>query len=176
MKKLSLSLAASGLIAAMGMASSAVHAQGFYAGGSLGTPYYADSVNGISGHGSGVGGKLYGGYQATPNLAVEAGVADLGHIDEASGRVDGHAAFVDGVGVVPLNDQWSLLGRLGVAHVNLDTSGGDASDTALKIGLGAQYALTSNVAMRGEWERYHPHLFEGRPDIDQYSVGVRVGF
>ncbi len=176
MKKLSLSLVAGSLFAAMGINCGAAHAEGFYAGANLGAPHYADPINGIEGDGSGVSGKLYGGYQATPNFAVEAGVADLGHIEHPADHVDGRAAFLDGVGLLPLNNQWSLLGRVGVAHVNLDTSRGDDSGTALKVGLGTQYTLTSNVALRGEWERYHAHIFDGRPDIDQYTVGVRVGF
>lgn len=53
------------------------HAEGLYVGGSLGAPRYGDSVNGISGSGNGLSGKLFGGYQLTPNFALEAGVADL---------------------------------------------------------------------------------------------------
>ena len=60
--------------------------------------------------------------------------------------------------------------------VNLDTSNGDSRGNGLKLGLGAQYSLTSNVALRGEWERYHPSAFGNKPNIDQYTVGVRVGF
>ena len=60
--------------------------------------------------------------------------------------------------------------------VNLDTSNGDSRGNGLKLGLGAQYSLTGNVALRGEWERYHPSAFGNKPNIDQYTVGVRVGF
>ena len=152
------------------------HAEGLYVGGSLGTPRYQDSVNGVSGHGSGVSGKLFGGYQLTPNFALEAGAADLGHIDKGAGKVDGRSVFLDAVGIAPLKDKWSLLGRIGVAHVNLDTSAGDSGGSGLKLGLGAQYSLTSNIALRGEWERYRPSAFGDKPNIDQYTFGVRVGF
>jgi OmpA-OmpF porin, OOP family len=152
------------------------HAEGLYLGGSLGTPRYPDSVNGINGNGSGLSGKLYGGWQVTPNFALEAGAADLGHVDDSSGKVDGRSEFLDAVGTVPLDNKWSLLGRLGVAHVNLDTSGGDASGNGLKLGLGAQYSLSTSTALRGEWERYRPSIFGDKPNIDQYTFGVRVGF
>ena len=46
----------------------------------------------------------------------------------------------------------------------------------LKVGLGAQYALTPKLALRAEWERYRPETFNTKPNIDQYTVGVRVAF
>jgi OOP family OmpA-OmpF porin len=76
----------------------------------------------------------------------------------------------------PPQHKWSLLGRIGVAHVNLDTSAGDDSGSGPKVGLGAQYNLTSNLAVRGEWERYRSKLFDGHPNLDQYTVGVRFAF
>ncbi|HSW07340.1 outer membrane beta-barrel protein [Aquabacterium sp.] len=168
--------AAAGLIALAGLAALPAHAEGLYAGGALGTPRYPDAVNGISGNGSGLSGKLFGGYQFTPNLSLETGFAGLGHIDDGSGRVSGRAAYLDLLGTLPLNDKWSALGRLGVAHVKLDSSTGDSSGSGPKLGLGLQYALTTNVALRGEWERYHPSVFGEKPNIDQYTLGFRVGF
>jgi OOP family OmpA-OmpF porin len=162
--------------AAASLAALSAHAEGLYGGGSLGAPHYPDSINGIAGNGSGASGKLFGGYSLTPNFALEAGAADLGHIDSGNGKVDGRSLFLDAVGTLPLNDKWSLLGRVGVAHVNLDTSGGDSSGNGPKVGLGAQYSLTQNIALRGEVERYHPNVFDDKPNIDQYTVGVRVGF
>lgn len=162
--------------AVLGMACVSARAEGVYLGGSLGAPHYPDVVNGISGENSGIGGKLYGGYQITPNVAVEAGVADLGHLDGGNGAVHANSTFVDAVGIVPLNDKWSVLGRLGLAHVNVDTSAGDDAGNGAKVGLGAQYNLTSNLALRGEWERYRPHVFDAHPALDQYTVGVRLAF
>jgi OmpA-OmpF porin, OOP family len=164
------------LLAAGTVGAFAAPAQGFYGGASLGVPHYQSDINGISGNGSGISGKLFGGYQVTPNFAVEAGIADLGHIQDPSAKVDGSSEYLDAVGIAPLNDTWSLLGRIGVAHVNLNTSNGDDNGTALKVGLGAQYALTSNIALRGEWERYHADAFGGKPNIDQFNVGVRYAF
>src|SRR5207248_831814 len=153
-----------------GMACASAQAESLYAGGSVGAPHYPDTVNGISGSTSGIAGKLFGGYQVTPNFAVEAGAADLGHLDANNGVTHASSAFVDAVGIAPLNDKWSLLGRIGVAQVNVDTSAGDDSGSGLKMGLGAQYNLTSSVALRGEWERYRPHVFDGHPNLDQYTV------
>ncbi len=151
-------------------------AEGVYLGGSLGAPQYQDNENGITGKGSGVSGKLFAGYQVSPNFALEVGVADLGHIDNATGTVNGHGEYLDAVGLLPLNSQWALFGSAGMTHVNLDTSNGDGSGNGLKLGLGAEYSLTSKVALRGEWERYRPDVFNDTPNIDQYTVGLRAAF
>lgn len=151
-------------------------AEGVFIGGSLGTPRYPDAVNGIGGNGSGISSKFFGGYQFTPNLALEAGYAGLGHMDDANGRVRGHGLYLDVLGSLPLNDKWSALGRLGVAHVKLDSSYGDSGGSGPKVGLGLQYALSSALALRGEWERYRPSVFDEKPNIDQYTLGLRVSF
>jgi len=158
------------------LGAAAAHADGLYVGGSLAAPHYSDNINGLSIGSSGVSGKLFGGYQLNPNFAVEAGLADLGRISDDSGSIKSHGEYVDAVGLLPLNPSWSLLGSIGVAHVNIDTSAGDDNGAALKLGLGAEYALNKNVALRGEYENYHVDAFGGHPNIGQYSVGVRVNF
>jgi OOP family OmpA-OmpF porin len=162
--------------AASCLAALPAHAEGLYLGGSLGAPHFGDSINGVSGSGSGVSGKLFGGYQLSPNFAVEAGAVGLGRIDNASGTVRGRGSYLDAVGLLPLGSKWSLLGSVGIARVDLDTSNGDDKGTGLKLGLGAEYALGNNVALRGEYEHYRPAAFDGHPAIGQYTLGVRVGF
>lgn len=163
-------------IALSGLTTLSAHAEGFYAGASVASPTYQSSVNGASGNGSGISGKVYGGYQFSPNFAMEAGVADLGHNDNATGSIYSYGTFVEAVGMLPLTQQWTLLGRLGVTGVNVNTSNGTDNSVGLKVGLGAQYALTKTVALRAEWERYQPQAFGSVENIDQYSLGVKVAF
>ena len=165
-----------GALIAASLGSFAATTQGPYAGASLGVTQYPDSINGITGDGSPVVGKVFGGYQFTPNFALEAGAASLGSVSSASGDMDGHSVFLDAVGILPLNDKWSLLGRVGWAQVNLNTSLGDDSGTGLKVGLGAQYFLTNTVAVRGEGERYQTSVFGDKPNIDQYTIGLKMAF
>lgn len=176
MRNPKLSVVAATVLAVACLGALPAHAEGLYAGGSLGGTNYPNDVNGIDGGSSDVSGKLFGGYQFTPNFALEAGAAEFGRFRAHGDRVDGHALFLDAVGILPLDEQWSLLGRVGVAHADLDTSAGDAKGSGIKAGLGAQYALSNKVALRAEWERYHPSLFAQHPDIDQYTVGLRIGF
>jgi OOP family OmpA-OmpF porin len=152
------------------------HAAGPYAGGSLGTQSYPNTLNGNPTSGSALSGKLYGGYQLNQNFAVEAGVTELGAVNNAAGQTDSYGTFVDAVGILPLSPQWSLLGRAGVAHMAVNTPTGNDGGNGLKVGLGAEYALTKAVAVRGEWERYEVVGFGNRPSADQFTVGLKVGF
>ena len=146
-------------------------------GGSLGTPDYKSSVNGIGGNGSGVGGKLYGGYQLTPNFAVEGGFVDLGHIDDANGKVNVRGAYVDGVGSYEFAPKWCVLGSVGLAQARFTTTSGNDSSPALKLGAGLQYDLTKTVALRAEYERYHfSDAFDAKPKIGEFTFGLKVGF
>ena len=154
----------------------AAHADGFYAGGSLAAPHFGDNINGLSIGNSGVSGKLFGGYQPTPSFGVELGLADLGHINDVNGSIKSHGEYIDGVGLLPLSASWALLGSIGAANVDIDTSNGDDRGAALKLGLGAEFALNKNIALRGEYENYRVSAFDGHPNIGPYSFGMRVNF
>ena len=155
-----------------------------YIGGDFSGPHFQDPVNGISGTGSGISGKLYSGYRLSTYFSLEFGLVDLGHFDNAAGKVYGHAQYLDAIGLAPLSETWSLFGSVGAAHAtlhtrallnNVSTTAKD-SGTGLKLGLGFQYALASNVALRVELERYKPSVFGDRPAIDQRTAGVSMAF
>ena len=163
-------------ILGLGIGVSCAHAEGLYLGGSLGSTNFPGSINGITTNGAEAGGKVFGGYQFTPNFALEGGAAEFGRQSNSTGRVSAHGLFLDAVGIAPLNDKWSLLGRLGVTRVDFNTTSGNSNGNGIKVGLGAQYDLTNRIAVRAEWERYRPSVFGQKPDLDLYSVGLRVGF
>jgi len=174
LSKLSHSLIVATLLAG---GAAAAQAEGVYVGGSLGRPNYSSSVNGISGDGSGVAGKLYGGYQLTPNFAVEGGYFKLGHIDDANGRAKTQGVYADAVGSYAFAPQWSVLGSAGLAEGRFTTTLGDDNSAALKIGAGVQYELTPQAALRLQYDRYHfVNAFDAKPNIGQVSAGVKFGF
>jgi len=169
-------VAAAVAVCSVGTATAYAADNGFYLGGSLGFSRYHDSINGVSGDGTPFSGKVFGGYQINRYMGVEAGYADLGRVDNSTGNINGHAEYLDAVGTLPLGDRFSLLGSAGFAHVGFDTSAGDGSGNGLKLGVGAEYALTENVALRALAELYRPDTFNERPDIAQYTLGARVAF
>jgi OOP family OmpA-OmpF porin len=89
------------------------------------------------------------------------------------------------VGQLPLNERWSLLGRVGgnFARSSVDFTGNRLPGTATfnnserklngKVGVGMEYKFNESVALRGEAERYRvSNAIGNHGDVDLYSVGL----
>jgi OOP family OmpA-OmpF porin len=133
---------------------------GFYAGVTLGSgkPNVTPSALVISKSSNFIYGGLAG-YQYNKNLAVEAQFTGVGKATDIAGNtVKADALSLTAVGLLPLNDSFELLGKLGVASTKTTTSGLGAnlgtSRTGLTYGLGAQYNVTPNLGLRLVWDRY----------------------
>ena len=143
----------------------------------------ASSINGVTGDSSGTAGKVFGGYQFNKNLAVELGYSDLAKFGgSGTGSARAHATTVDAVGLLPLGDTaFSALARVGVANTRTRTTsllGVESSDsgTDAHAGLGLQYNLSKNAAIRGEWERYRVKTFGEKNNTDLATVGFVWSF
>ena len=169
-------------------------AQQYYLGGSFGSSD-ADDGNAMpdlitSGtvDGGDSGTKLFGGYRFTQNIALELAYVDLGKLSYSglfgpltvtNGTVKTSGFAVSAVGLLPLNQGFSLFGKAGVFSWEAkarDITGGapfaaleDGSD--LFIGLGAAFDVTRNFSVRAEWE-----LYEAVDRISLLSVGFAVKF
>ncbi|GAP35621.1 outer membrane beta-barrel protein [Piscinibacter sakaiensis] len=175
-RPLAVAAALVGLGASLGL--SAAHAEGLYIGGSAGGSHYkGQSVGGLETDRSKTGSKVFGGYQFTPNLALEGGYVDLGKFNSAAGDRKANGYYLDAVGTVPISGPWSAIGRVGVFGGKLSDSGiGSDRGTAAKVGAGIDYAIDKNLSVRGEWERYRFDALNTRANTDLYSVGVRYAF
>jgi OOP family OmpA-OmpF porin len=86
---------------------------------------------------------------------------------------------------MPINEQFNVFGKLGVAHNKNDVTtsglaaaygGGDSSKTAVYAGIGAEYVINQKVSAVVEYEHY------GKNDIDQgrrkgaVSLGAKFNF
>lgn len=173
MKKIAIALAGTAALLA-----GAAHAEGISVGGSVGpTHYRGDAVGGADTDRSDTGYKLYGGYSFTPNFGLELGYANLGRFRSGLGELKGDGVYLDGVGTLPLGNNFSLLGRIGAFNGKVDNSLlGSERSTNLKVGAGVQYDLSQNVALRGEWERYRFKAFGSSSNTDMVSVGVNYRF
>ncbi len=142
--------------------------------------------------------KLYGGYQFNPGFSLEGGYFHLGKFGfnantSPAGTVRGDTRVqglnLDLVGHLPLTDRLSALARLGLTHTNTsgDFSGTGAAVVAdgspsrrsggHKFGLGMQYALAQDLALRLDAERYHVNGAQGYSGyIDMVSVGLVLRF
>lgn len=108
--------------------------------------------------------KLIGGYQLHRNVAAEIGYGML--VDKGSTEVTSLEAVA--VGIFPVMDRLSVIGKLGFANVD---SGSDDS-TDLTYGVGVQYDITRNLGARAQWQRYDTDPTE----VDLLSVGVVYRF
>lgn len=181
---------------------------GFYIGGSFGQSKISD-FNGsdadaelaslgitstTSADDKDTGWKAFAGYRIMKYLAVEGAYTNFGEATAntvitapTAGTVntdlESESWSISAVGILPLNDQFSLFARLGVNVWNIDISASGTGSGAVVVsdsedgtdvvyGLGAAYNITQNLSVRGEWERYD---FDG-DDIDLLSVGLAWSF
>lgn len=154
--------------AVLALASSAAMAEngtGFYMGGGLG--YAGQRVNcdgAESCSKSHTGVKLLGGYQITPNVAVEGSYGYLGKTSLSALGVDASiktSGFtVATLGILPVSKEVDLFGKLGMhatqTKLNASYEGKGASlsynSTGVLAGFGAQYKFTPNLIGRLEYE------------------------
>jgi OOP family OmpA-OmpF porin len=115
-----------------------------------------------------IGFKIFGGYQFTRNIAAEIGYGML--FDKSDVEVTA-LEFV-GVGLVPIAPQLSLMGKLGLANVEVDSRAGSRDKTELTWGIGVQFDMSRNLALRALWQRY-----ETDPDeLDWFAIGAAWRF
>jgi OOP family OmpA-OmpF porin len=145
-----------------------------------------------------IGYKLFGGRKFNKHFAVEGGYFNLGKFGFTAnttppGSLVGTAKFqgvnLDAVGILPMTQKFSLLGRLGLTYTEAkDTFSGTGAVTVTdpnpkksegnyKVGFGVQYDLTPALGLRGEWERYRVNDAVGnKGDVDMLLIGLVYTF
>jgi OOP family OmpA-OmpF porin len=181
---------------------------GLYVGGSFGLSWSHLTGNNIySSKGSSdrkdlTSGKLYGGYRFNEYLAVELQSASLGTSDSTYSnnlgnlvnnrhtRTSSSALALSVLGILPVSENFSLLGKLGVAQTTVKyTESDDLDKSAMRsgkqksnnvlLGVGAEYKLTKQISLRAEYENLGTVKFAGgdrKLRNDMLSLGVRYAF
>ncbi|MDD2915208.1 MAG: OmpA family protein [Gallionella sp.] len=140
--------------------------------------------------------KLFGGYLVNQNFALEGGYFDLGQFGYTAtilapagtltGKIKLRGVNIDAVGILPMTEQFSAFGRVGLIYAqardNFTSTGAIAmpanpspseSKINYKFGAGLQYNLTESLGMRAEAERYRINDAVGnKGDINMYSLGL----
>ena len=153
-------------VSMLGAAAMAVSA-GAYAQQPASTGFYIGAEVGntdVGGADDDIGFKILGGYQFHRNIAAELG---YGLMYDKSG-VEVKALEAVAVGMFPIANQFSIIGKLGLA--NVDVNPGD-DKTELTWGVGVQYDFSRNLGLRALWQRY-----ETDEAIDFLAVGVTWKF
>ena len=93
-----------------------------------------------------------------------------------SGSVESDGIQFAGVGIIPVNPQFDVFGKLGFFMWDVSASGpgGTADDdgTDLMFGVGAAWKFSPQLAARAEWERFD---LDG-DDVDFLSIGLQFNF
>lgn len=142
--------------------------------------------------------KIFGGYKFNRNFALEGGYFDLGKFGftantvpagTLTGNIKLRGLNLDAVGMLPITQKFSLLGRVGVNYaeatddftgtgaVNVFNPNPSQRETNYKLGVGLQYDFTESLGVRVEAERYRVNDAVGnRGDIDLVTVGLVFRF
>jgi len=149
---------------------------------------------------------LAGGYQLNDHFAMEFAYVDLGSVhyqaaatvsdgvDEADAEVglenSAHGPVISAIGILPIGERFSVFGRVGLSLLNAEgkariTLGGStqkvgqsSQKTDPMFGLGAEFSVSKNFAIRVTWDRYldiGTKDIAGDVDADLITLGVRMG-
>ena len=161
MKKFTAALFGSFIVATATSSVALADDSGFYVGANLGLGKPdINTTNGTSKSSSAVGGVILG-YKFNKYIGVEGQYTGVGKVtDKVNGTAKGDAASLSAIGFLPLNDEFNLYGKLGVAHTKTTVSSSlapmnDATRTAVTYGLGGEYNFNKNIGMRLGWDHYN---------------------
>lgn len=125
---------------------------------------------------------VYGGflgYQYNQNLAVEAQFTGIGKTTAINGSsIKGDAFSLAAVGVLPISRDFELFGKLGVASTKTTSSGfasQGASRTGLSYGIGGQYGISQNFALRFGWDSYPAAVLNAGTKTNGNANVISVG-
>jgi outer membrane autotransporter protein len=111
-------------------------------------------------------------------LGAELSYVDLGRLDRNGGDVRAKGVNLGLVGRLPLSDQFNVFGKIGVVYGWTRTGSplagvatGNKSDMNVSYGLGAQYDINRQWALRGDWDAYRLEFSGGRDTVSLFSVG-----
>lgn len=142
--------------------------------------------------------KVFGGYQFNPYFGMEAGYFNLGEFGFKStttptgsldGRIKVDGVNIDLVGTMPVNDQLSFIGRVGMHNarardtftstgaVVVTNSNPEITEKNYKAGFGFAYKFSQSMTLRGELERYRINDAVGsKGDINVASLSLVFPF
>jgi len=100
--------------------------------------------------------RIGGGYRFTPNIAAEVGYAKSGNGTAGGQSYNVSAMQVSAVGTYPINGSFDVIGKLGASSNKLEGPAiagcTTCSKSDLMYGVGAQYKINQNFAVRLQYE------------------------
>jgi OOP family OmpA-OmpF porin len=129
--------------------------------------------------------RIAGGYHFSPALAVELGISGFGDstltAGTSSGTVTASSFQIAAVGSLPLNSQFDLIGKVGIARnknqIDVKPSGVtiSSSQSSLLFGFGGQYHINSQFSVRAQYENFGSFGSFGTTGQDMKVSAISVG-
>ncbi len=116
---------------------------------------------------------LLGGYSFNESFAAEVAYIDFG--SESGGGITSKSSAVSISGVVslPINKQFAVFSKLGLASTTYESQGDSESKSDLTFGVGGQFNVNKQVGIRAGYDLYKV----GSPDtVNQRVVSVGAVF
>jgi OOP family OmpA-OmpF porin len=116
-------------------------------------------------------------------LGLEVGYTDLGKVAASGGQTKAWAADLSLKAGVPVG-HFDIFAKGGGVYARTDITAdpstifdtGHKDGWGTKWGVGAAFAITPNIAIRADWDRYNLDFVGGSRGIDLASAGVEWRF
>ena len=185
MKKVRLIVAAA-LVSSVSVA----FASDLYVAASIGQSDFGSVDGATSTDKNGTAFKLQLGYQFNPNWAIEGGYVSLGKASYSgptigSFKVKASGFNIGAVGTIPLNDKFSLFGKLGMIDGKVEITdatvccNGSATKWRPTYGFGVKYDVSKTLGILAEYERFDKlgdNNVTGTGSVNLLSAGVLSRF
>jgi OOP family OmpA-OmpF porin len=129
--------------------------------------------------------KIYAGGKFSRYFGLEFGYNDFGKVNASGGRTKAFAANLSLTAGVPIGDRLDIFAKGGGAYGRTDVSAdpstlvatGTKSNFEGTYGVGASYAVTRNIALRADWDRYNlDFVGSGKHDVDVAMASFQYRF
>lgn len=118
------------------------------------------------------------GYQYNRNFAIEGEYTDLRRFTTIAGVTGKSDVWgLSALGIMPLENRFSVFGKLGIARSDTTTSAATGERrTAATYGLGGQFDATPMIGLRLSWERYGVGVVGQSSHDNLYSLAAAFRF
>jgi opacity protein-like surface antigen len=128
--------------------------------------------------------KVYAGGKFNEVFGLEFGYTDFGRINASGGDTNAYAVPLSLVVGTPLGERFGIFGKVGGLYGHTDVTADPSTllDTGHKsgwgwtYGVGATFAVSQNLQIRADWDRYKLDFVGGAKDVDMLSAGLQMRF
>ena len=128
--------------------------------------------------------SIYAGSYFNPNFGLELGYIDFGRISRGGGTTRAEGVNLSLVGRLPLNQAFSLTGRVGGTYSRSDISSAFGSNIArgkesgfgVSYGVGAEYAFNTNWSAVAQYDVHDVKFVNTNENVNTMSFGLKYRF